>query len=209
MNIILLGPPGAGKGTQAAVISARYKLAHISTGDIFRAAVASGSELGARAKACMERGELVPDAVTIAIVRERLTGTENYILDGFPRTTEQAEALDSFAKIDAAVNISVPAEYLIDRAIGRRICKKCGATYHIKYNAPQSEGICDKCGGELYQRADDNAETMSKRLSNYEKSTRPLIEYYRKRGKLIEIDGRKPIGEVSGEILAKLEEVRA
>ena len=202
-----MGAPGAGKGTQAAMIVEEFGIPQISTGDMFRAAVSAGTELGKAAKACMERGELVPDEITVGIVRERLAQSDceaGFILDGFPRTVIQAEELAKITEIDRVVNINVPFEELLERAVGRRICRKCGATYHIKYNAPEVENICDKCGGELYQRADDNEETLKNRLANYEKSTRPLIEYYKARGKYIEIDGLQTIKEVTAEMLSKL-----
>ena len=198
MHILLMGPPGAGKGTQAANLVTEFGIPHISTGDMFRAAVKEGTELGKQAKACMDAGKLVPDEVTIGIVRERLAKDDckkGFILDGFPRTVEQADALDGIMKdlglsITRVLNINVPAEDLIERAVGRRICKKCGATYHVKFHPPKAEGVCDACGGELYQRADDSAGTMKNRLAVYEDSTRPLIEYYKKAGVYTEVDGR-------------------
>ena len=202
MRLILMGAPGAGKGTQAAALIEEYKIPQISTGDMFRAAVRAGTELGKRAEGYMKRGELVPDEVTIGIVRERLSQGDcerGFILDGFPRTVEQADELAKTVEIDRVLNIVVPAEDLIERAVGRRICKKCGATYHIRYNPPK-DSVCDKCGGELYQRADDTEETMRNRLLTYEKSTKPLIEYYKERGKYAEVDGRKPIAEVTAEL---------
>ena len=212
MHILIMGPPGAGKGTQAANIVKEFGVPHISTGDMFRAAVKEGTELGKKAKACMDKGELVPDDVTIGIVAERLQKDDckkGFILDGFPRTTEQADALqkilaDIGLKLKAVVNINVPAEDLIERAVGRRICKKCGATYHVKFNPTAKEGVCDDCGGELYSRADDNEETMKSRLSVYEASTRPLIEYYRKAGIYEEIDGRQSIDKVKSDLFAAL-----
>lgn len=205
MHILLMGPPGAGKGTQAANLVTEFGIPHISTGDMFRAAVKEGTELGKQAKACMDAGKLVPDEVTIGIVRERLAKDDckkGFILDGFPRTVEQADALDSIMKdlglsITRVLNINVPAEDLIERAVGRRICKKCGATYHVKFHPSKAEGICDACGGELYQRADDSAETMKNRLAVYEDSTRPLIEYYKKAGVYTEVDGRQAIDAVT------------
>jgi adenylate kinase len=209
MQLILMGPPGAGKGTQAAELIKKYGIPQISTGDMFRAAVKEGTELGKKAEACMKSGALVPDEVTIGIVKERLSKADcekGFILDGFPRTVEQADALEKILselgkKLDAVLNIHVPAEDLIERAVGRRICKGCGATYHIKFNAPKVEGKCDNCGGELYQRADDNADTMKNRLSVYEASTRPLIDYYKKAGVYSEIDGRQPINEVTAALI--------
>ena len=228
MRLIIMGAPGAGKGTQAAFISEKYKIPQISTGDMFRAAVKGGTELGKKAKACMDAGKLVPDEITIGIVRERLSKSDcakGFILDGFPRTVEQADALGKILsemgqKLSCVLNIHVPSEDLIERAIGRRICKSCGATYHVKFNPPKSLKaessklkaessklkalICDKCGGELYQRADDTAETMQSRLSVYEQSTRPLIDYYKKQKIYVEIDGRQPIADVTAAIARAL-----
>ena len=212
MHILLMGPPGAGKGTQAANLVTEFGIPHISTGDMFRAAVKEGTELGKQAKACMDAGKLVPDEVTIGIVRQRLEKDDckkGFILDGFPRTVEQADALDGILKdlglsITRVLNISVPAEDLVERAVGRRICKKCGATYHVKFNPPKKDGICDACSGELYQRADDSAETMKNRLSVYEASTRPLVEYYEKAGVYTEVDGRQPIDKVTKDLVDTL-----
>ena len=212
MRLLIMGAPGAGKGTQAAFISEKYSIPQISTGDMFRAAVKEGTELGKKAKACMDAGKLVPDEITIGIVRERLAKSDcakGFILDGFPRTVEQADALEKILseqgkKLSCVLNIHVPSEDLIERAIGRRICRSCGATYHVKFNAPAKENICDKCGGELYQRADDTAETMSNRLSVYESSTRPLIDYYKKQKIYVEIDGRQPIADVTAAIARAL-----
>ena len=215
MQLILMGAPGAGKGTQAAELVKKYGIPQISTGDMFRAAVKEGTELGKKAEACMKSGALVPDEVTIGIVKERLSKEDcakGFILDGFPRTVEQADALEKILSelgknLTAVLNIHVPFEDLIERAVGRRICKGCGATYHVKFNPTKKENICDECGGELYQRADDNEETMKNRLSVYEKSTRPLIEYYKKAGKYTEIDGRQPIGKVTEELVKVLSSV--
>lgn len=209
MQLLLMGPPGAGKGTQAAELVKRFSIPQISTGDMFRAAVKEGTELGKKAKACMEAGTLVPDEVTIGIVRERLGKDDcknGFMLDGFPRTVEQADALEKILdelnlKLTKVLNIHVPAEDLIERAVGRRICKKCGATYHVKFNPPKVKSKCDNCGGELYQRADDNAETMKTRLATYENSTRPLIEYYKKAGVYTEVDGRQPIAKVTEDLV--------
>ena len=212
MQLLLMGPPGAGKGTQAAELVKKFNIPHISTGDMLRAAVKEGTELGKQAKAVMDAGGLVSDEIIIGIVKERLTKDDckkGFILDGFPRTVEQADALSKILeelgiKLTRVLNIHVPAEDLIERAVGRRICKKCGATYHVKFNPTQKDGICDNCGGDLYQRGDDNAETMGNRLAAYEKSTRPLIEYYQKVGIYTEIDGRKPIDKVTEELISVL-----
>ena len=212
MQLLLMGPPGAGKGTQAAELVKKFDIPHISTGDMLRAAVKEGTELGKQAKAVMDAGGLVSDEIIIGIVKERLTKDDckkGFILDGFPRTVEQADALSKILeelgiKLTRVLNIHVPAEDLIERAVGRRICKKCGATYHVKFNPTQKDGICDNCGGDLYQRGDDNAETMGNRLAAYEKSTRPLIEYYQKAGIYTEIDGRKPIDKVTEELISVL-----
>ena len=212
MQLILMGAPGAGKGTQAAKLVKEFNIPQISTGDMFRAAVKEGTELGKAAKACMDAGKLVPDEVTIGIVRERLAKDDcknGFILDGFPRTVEQADALkkilDELGKtLTRVLNIHVPSEDLIERAVGRRICKQCGATYHVKFNATKVEGVCDECGGELYQRADDNVETMTNRLNVYVESTRPLIEYYKAAGVYTEIDGRQSIDKVSEDLISVL-----
>ena len=216
MQLLLMGPPGAGKGTQAVKLAEKFKIPQISTGDMFRAAVAEGTELGKKAKACMDAGTLVPDEVTVGIVRERLAKDDckgGFILDGFPRTVEQAEALGKILNelgmtLTKVLNIHVPAEDLIARAVGRRICKNCGATYHVKFNPPKTD-VCDNCGGELFQRADDNEETMKKRLSVYEESTRPLIDYYKKVGVYAEIDGRQPIEKVTEELVNVLYSVES
>ncbi len=214
MHILMMGPPGAGKGTQAANLVKELGIPHISTGDMFRAAVKEGTELGKQAKACMDAGKLVPDEVTIGIVRERLGKDDckkGCILDGFPRTVEQADALTGIMKelgqsLDAVLNINVPAADLVERAVGRRICKKCGATYHVSFHPTKQDGICDECGGDLYQRADDTRETMENRLSVYEASTRPLIEYYQKAGIYKEVDGRQAIDKVTQDLLQALKD---
>ncbi len=213
MNLILLGAPGAGKGTQAKFIVEKYGIPQISTGDMLREAVAKGTELGKKAKEFMNRGKLVPDDIVIGIVKERLRQKDcerGFILDGFPRTIAQAEALDRIMtemgkKIDAVINISVPEEEIVRRIVNRRICRKCGAIYHLIYDPPKKPGICDKCGGELYQRDDDREEVVRQRFAVYRKSTQPLIDYYRKKGILYEVDGTKDIESVKSDILSILE----
>lgn len=197
MNLILLGPPGAGKGTQAKLLSARHGIPHISTGDIFRAAIREGTPLGVRAKEFLDRGALVPDEIVIGIVTERL-GAEDcrrgFLLDGFPRTLPQAEALDRYLAetgrpLTAAIDLEVGEEILIRRLTGRRVCRACGAPYHVDTNPPREPGRCDRCGGELYQRDDDQPETVAERLRVYEAQTKPLIDYYERRGLLRRIEG--------------------
>lgn len=212
MYILLMGPPGAGKGTQAEKLIDEFKIPHISTGDMFRAAVSAGTELGKEAKKYMDAGGLVPDVVTIGIVREGLSKPEcanGFILDGFPRTEEQAVALDGILKdlgikLTGVVNISVPDSELVARVVGRRICKACGATYHVSFNPSKVEGVCDKCGGNLYQRNDDKEETVVNRLHAYHEQTEPLIEYYKKQGLYKEINGLQPIDKVYADVKASL-----
>ncbi|WML58147.1 adenylate kinase [Neobacillus sp. PS2-9] len=204
MNLVLMGLPGAGKGTQAERIVEKYGIPHISTGDMFRAAMKEGTELGLQAKSFMDKGELVPDEVTIGIVRERLSKDDcqkGFLLDGFPRTVPQAEALENLLadltkKIDYVINIDVDKNILMDRLTGRRICKDCGSTYHLVFNPPAKEGVCDRCGGELYQRADDNAETVQNRLDVNIEQSAPLLAFYEDKGYLRTIDGQQDISKV-------------
>ncbi|MDX8367547.1 adenylate kinase [Cytobacillus sp. IB215665] len=204
MNLVLMGLPGAGKGTQAEQIVSKYNIPHISTGDMFRAAISEGTELGLKAKAFMDEGKLVPDEVTIGIVRERLGKNDcknGFLLDGFPRTVAQAEALEQLlhvmnSTIDFVININVDKSILLDRLTGRRICKNCGSTYHLVFNPPQQEGVCDKCGGELYQRADDNEATVETRLEVNIKQSEPLLNFYKQKGYLQNIDGQQAIDKV-------------
>jgi len=213
MNIVFLGPPGAGKGTQAKILVERYGIPQISTGDMLREHRAKGTELGKKAQEYMDKGQLVPDEIILEMVKERLSQPDSekgFIFDGFPRTVAQAEALDKLLaemgkKLDFALALVVPDELLVERLTGRRTCKNCGMIYHIKYKPPKVEGKCDVCGGELYQRPDDNEETVRNRLKVYHESTAPLIEYYRKKGLLREIDGSKSIEEITQQIIQILE----
>lgn len=204
MKIVLLGPPGAGKGTQAKSISNRYSIPHISTGDIFRKNISENTSLGIEAKSYMDKGLLVPDEVTINMVKDRLNQNDcenGYLLDGFPRTVAQAEALDSFLeerneKLDTALAIEVPNEFILERMTGRRVCPSCGASYHVKFNPPSDNKTCDLCGTEVVQRKDDTEETVKERLEVYGKETEPLINYYDGKGNLAAVDGTKAINEV-------------
>ncbi len=209
MNIILLGAPGAGKGTQAAVICDYLKIPTISTGNIIRAALKSGTEMGLKAKAFIDNGQLVPDEVVIGIIRERLAEPDcanGFILDGFPRTIPQAEALDSMGvQIDKVVDIDVSDQEIVHRLSGRRVCESCGATYHLDYNKPAAEGICDACAGALVQRKDDSPETIRQRLAVYHEQTKPLENYYRAQGKLSVVSGEGEIGEITRLTIAALE----
>ena len=214
LRTILLGPPGAGKGTQAAKIVEKYGVPHISTGDIFRENIKKGNELGKKAQEYMNRGELVPDDLVIEIATTRLLEDDcknGFLLDGFPRTVYQAEKLDEFlaardSKIDKVLDIAVEKEELITRLTGRRVCKACGASFHVVNIPPKKEGVCDFCGGELIQRADDNLETVKNRIDVYEAQTMPLIDYYEKAGNLVHIDGSTGLESVFADIVAALGE---
>ena len=207
MRMVFLGAPGAGKGTQARLISESQGIPQISTGDILRAAVREGTPLGREAQGYMERGELVPDAVMVGLIRERLSGPDcanGFILDGFPRTLDQAAALDALLgelqkPLTHVFDVEVPREELLKRLTGRRVCRSCSASFHAVFNPPRAEGVCDHCGGELVQRADDNAQTVGKRLDVYGEQTRPLTAYYREKGLLRTIDGERPIAEIQRE----------
>ena len=213
MRLILLGPPGAGKGTQAAGIVEKYQIPHISTGDIFRKNIKEGTDLGKKAKEFMDQGLLVPDELTVGLVTDRLSQDDcknGFMLDGFPRNVAQAEQLDAFLKevgmaLDKVINIEVDKEKLVARAVGRRICKSCGATYHIEFNPSKEEGVCDICKGELYQRADDNEETVSRRIQVYFDETKPLADYYTKAGIIADINGQQSIDKVFNDIVTALE----
>ncbi|GAA0323503.1 adenylate kinase [Bacillus carboniphilus] len=208
MNLVLMGLPGAGKGTQAEKIVAKYNIPHISTGDMFRAAMKDETDLGLKAKSFMDKGELVPDEITIGIVKERLSKDDciqGFLLDGFPRTVPQADALETLLsqldkRINYVIHIDVDKEELMGRLTGRRICKDCGATYHLVFNPPSKEGVCDRCGGELYQRADDNAETVQNRLDVNIKQMQPLLDFYQDKGYLRTINGQQDIDVVFQDI---------
>lgn len=207
-----MGLPGAGKGTQAEKIVEKYNIPHISTGDMFRTAIKEGTELGMQAKSFMDKGALVPDEVTIGIVRERLSKDDckrGFLLDGFPRTVAQAEALETILsdldrQINFVINIDVDKDILMERLTGRRICKSCGATYHLVFNPPAKEDTCNRCGGELYQRADDNAETVQNRLEVNLKQTQPLLDFYGEKGYLQNINGQQDINKVFEDVDAFL-----
>lgn len=213
MKIIMLGAPGAGKGTQAKMIADKYEIPHISTGDIFRANIKNGTELGIEAKKYMDQGLLVPDELTVKILLDRVANEDcknGYVLDGFPRTIPQAEVLDQALtelneKIDFAIDVDVPDENIVKRMSGRRACLSCGATYHIEHIPPKQEGICDRCGKELILRDDDQPETVSNRLKVYHEQTQPLIEFYQAKGVLRSVSGTKPMEEVFDSIVEILE----
>lgn len=209
MKIIMLGAPGAGKGTQAKMIAEKFSIPHISTGDIFRANIKNGTELGKKAKEYMDKGQLVPDELTVEILLDRVANDDcknGYVLDGFPRTIPQADVLDKELtklgdKVDFAINVDVPDENIVRRMSGRRACLKCGATYHIEHIPPRKEGVCDTCGSELVQRDDDKPETVQNRLSVYHEQTQPLIDYYEKKNILKTVDGTRDMQEVFGDIV--------
>lgn len=212
MKIVLLGPPGAGKGTQAKSISNKYSIPHISTGDIFRKNISENTPLGLEARKYIDNGQLVPDEVTINMVKDRLSQEDckqGYLLDGFPRTVQQAEALQAFLsergeKLDTALLIEVPRDFILERMTGRRVCPGCGASYHIKFNPPTNSGKCDLCGDNVIQRKDDTEETVMERLNVYEAQTQPLIDFYKERNMLSAVDGTKAINKVFESICAIL-----
>lgn len=213
MRLILMGPPGAGKGTQAEMLTKHYKIPHISTGDMFRAAIKEGTPLGIKAKSYLDTGALVPDEVTIGIVAERLAQADcsnGFLLDGFPRTAAQADALTKILSdlnmgLDGVVNIELDDDILLERLTGRRVCRQCSATYHVIFKPPRDDDKCDICGGELYQRSDDTLETSQNRLKVYNDQTEPLIAYYSEQGLLRRIQGDQEIEEVFQDIIDALE----
>jgi adenylate kinase len=215
MQIVLFGPPGAGKGTQAKFLSEEFNIPHISTGDILRENVKKGTALGMKAKSYMDKGELVPDQLLNDLVHSRLEEPDTrkgFLLDGYPRTIPQAKALDEVMddlnrKLTAVVNIEVGTGALVKRLSGRRICRSCGASYHVAFNPPKAKDICDACGGELYQRADDTEEAIKNRLTVYKNQTQPVLEYYKKKGVLIDIDGDREIEEVKADTIKALEQL--
>jgi adenylate kinase len=205
MILVFLGPPGAGKGTQAKLLSQRMEFLHLSTGDLLREAVKNQTPLGKKAKEYMDRGELVPDGLIVQLIEETMPKDGNVILDGFPRTVNQALALEEMLKgkgekISKVLFFDVPDEVIIDRLSGRRVCSKCGAVYHVKYNPPKVEGVCDLCGGSLVQRDDDKEEVVKKRLEVYRKQTQPLIEFYQDRGIIYRLDAEKGVEELFEEV---------
>ncbi|MBQ6783587.1 MAG: adenylate kinase [Acholeplasmatales bacterium] len=208
MKLLIMGRPGAGKGTQAVNIREYYNIPHISTGDMFRAAIKNQTKLGLLAKSYMDKGALVPDEVTIGIVEERLLEDDcknGFLLDGFPRTIAQAEALDAFlnknnVKLDAVLDVNVPAEILVRRMVGRRVCKTCGATFHVEFNPSKVAGVCDNCGSPLIQRADDTEATATNRLAVYDENTAPLLEYYKKQNILKTVNGDQSLEKVFEDI---------
>ncbi len=212
MNLVLLGPPGAGKGTQAAQIIEKYHIPHISTGDIFRENIKNETELGKKAQEYISKGQLVPDSLVIDIALDRLSKDDcrnGFLLDGFPRTVQQAEALDKYlgnkdSKVEYVLDIQVEKETLVDRLITRRVCRDCGATYNIKGMPPKKENVCDKCGGELYQRADDNEETVNNRIDVYNTQTKPLLDYYEKAGNIVHLDGEAGLTKLFESIVSVL-----
>lgn len=212
MYILLMGPPGAGKGTQAEKLIREYGIPQISTGDMFRAAVKSGTALGKEAKSYMDKGALVPDSVTVGIVKERLAQDDckkGWILDGFPRTNAQASALDAILhdlgiQLTAVLDFNVNRDDLVKRVSGRLVCRQCGASFHKEFRPPKQEGVCDNCGGELYQRADDNEVTVRERLAVYDTSTKPLIDYYKVSGRYYEINGDQSMDKVFADVQAAL-----
>ena len=213
MNLILMGAPGAGKGTQSAKISEKWNIPAVSTGDMLRAAVREGTPLGVAAKSCMDEGKLVPDEIVIGIIKDYLSSdkcTNGFILDGFPRSIPQAEALDAMGvKIDAALSIEVADEKIVERMSGRRICSGCGASYHVKYNPPKVQDVCDTCSASLYTRDDDAAETVLNRLETFHKTTEPLKDYYAAKNLLICVEGRERVEDTTAAVMSALSKFEA
>lgn len=209
MNIILLGAPGAGKGTQAEIICDRLQIPTVSTGNIIREALKSGTDMGKKAKSFVDKGKLVPDEVVIGIVKERIKKDDcknGFILDGFPRTISQAEALDDMGiSIDKVIDIEVGDQEILKRMSGRRVCENCGVSYNINSKKPKKEGLCDRCAGTLVQRMDDNPDTVNERLSVYHEQTQPLKGYYEAQGKLVTVDGQQELGKITKDIIKEIE----
>ena len=213
MNLMVFGAPGAGKGTQAKFLIEKYNIPQISTGDILRAAIANNTPMGLEAKKYMDEGKLVPDSTIIGIIKDRLSEDDcknGFILDGFPRTLPQAEALEKLMnemgiKLDKVISLNVPDELIVGRITGRRVCKDCGASFHVEFNPSKKEGVCDYCGGELIIRKDDNADTVKSRLEAYHTQTAPLFDFYKKKGVMVEIDGTKDVEDVTKDMFKAIE----
>lgn len=211
MKLIVFGPPSAGKGTQAQKLSAKYGLPQVSTGDLLRKAVANKTPLGLKVKSYLDQGRLGPDNLIVKLIKERVSKPDcrnGYLLDGFPRTMGQAKELDKMTEVDLALNIIVDFEALVERAVGRRSCPKCGAVYHVKFNPPMNAGICENCGSKLVQRDDDKEETVRNRLKVYQEQTAPLVDHYRKKGKLVDIDGSGGIDAVFSQMVKAVAKVK-
>jgi len=211
MKLVIFGPPSAGKGTQAQRLSHQYGIPQVSTGDLLRKAVADKTPLGLKVKSYLDQGKLGPDNLIVQLIKERVSKPDcknGYLLDGFPRTMGQAKELEKMTDIDLVLNIVVDFEVLVERAVGRRTCPKCSAVYHVKFNPPMNEGICEKCGSQLIQRDDDKEETVRNRLKVYQEQTEPLIEYYRRKGKLVDIDGSGGIDAVFGRMVSMVDKLK-
>ena len=211
MRVVFLGPPGSGKGTQAQILAQKLGIPQVSTGDLLREAVSDNTPTGRKAKVYMDKGELVPDSIVIALVRERIKDEHQFILDGFPRNVQQAEKLDELLDqmklpLNSVMNIEVPLPKLVERLSGRLTCSQCNAIFHVQYNPPKREGICDVCGGQLYQRSDDTEAAITQRFETYKKQTEPVITYYKEKGTLINVDGTRTIEEISRDIEEKMRE---
>jgi adenylate kinase len=210
MKLVIFGPPSAGKGTQAQRLSHRYGIPQVSTGDLLRKAVADKTPLGLKVKSYLDQGKLGPDNLVVQLIKERVSKPDcknGYLLDGFPRTMGQAKELEKMTDIDLVLNIVVDFEVLVERAVGRRTCPKCSAVYHVKFNPPMNEGICEKCGSQLIQRDDDKEDTVRNRLKVYQEQTEPLIDYYRRKGKLVDIEGSGGIGAVFGRMVSMIDKL--